>query len=61
MYLLLYVDDIVLIASSLVLHRIITALQHEFAIKILGPLHYFPGSLFSIARLASFSINVSTP
>jgi hypothetical protein len=41
-YLLLYVDDIVLIVSSSgLLHRIITILQHEFAIKDLGPLHHF--------------------
>jgi hypothetical protein len=37
-YLLLYVDDIVLIAR-----RIITALQQEFAMKDLGVLHHFLG------------------
>jgi hypothetical protein len=43
-YLLLYVDDIVLIASSLdFLWRIISALQHEFAMKDLGELHHFLG------------------
>jgi hypothetical protein len=41
-YLLLYVDDIILITSSTeLLHRIISALQREFAIKDLGPLHHF--------------------
>jgi hypothetical protein len=41
-YLLLYVDDIVLTASSpQLLQRIITSLQQEFATKDLGQLHYF--------------------
>jgi len=43
-YLLLYVDDIVLTASSPVfLRRIISALQQEFAMKDLGELHHFLG------------------
>jgi hypothetical protein len=43
-YLLLYVDDIVLTASSEhLLRRIITSLQHEFSMKDLGPLHHFLG------------------
>jgi hypothetical protein len=43
-YLLLYVDDIVLTASSMgLLHRIITALQTEFSMKDLGQLHHFLG------------------
>jgi hypothetical protein len=43
-YLLLYVDDIVLTASSQqLLRRIIDALMKEFAMKDLGPLHYFLG------------------
>jgi hypothetical protein len=43
-YLLLYVDDIVLIASSSqLLQRIITSLQQEFAMKDLGQLHHFLG------------------
>ena len=43
-YLLLYVDDIVLAASSdILLHRIIASLQHEFAMKDLGQLHHFLG------------------
>jgi hypothetical protein len=41
-YLLLYVDDIVLTASSEpLLRRIITTLQQEFAMKDLGVLHHF--------------------
>jgi hypothetical protein len=43
-YLLLYVDDIVLTASSKsLLRRIITTLQQEFAMKDLGVLHHFLG------------------
>ncbi|WVZ96614.1 hypothetical protein U9M48_042230 [Paspalum notatum var. saurae] len=43
-YLLLYVDDIVLTASSQhLLQRIITFLQQEFAMKDLGVLHHFLG------------------
>jgi hypothetical protein len=42
-YLLLYVDDIVLTASSESLLRIITSLQQEFAMKDLGVLHHFLG------------------
>jgi hypothetical protein len=42
--LLLYVDDIILTASSIVLLRhIIQALQLEFAMKDLGDLHHFLG------------------
>jgi hypothetical protein len=41
---LLYVDDIVLTASSpQLLQRIITSLQQEFAMKDLGQLHHFLG------------------
>jgi hypothetical protein len=41
---LLYVDDIVLTASSpQLLQRIITSLQQEFARKDLGQLHHFLG------------------
>jgi hypothetical protein len=44
MYLLLYVDDIVLTVSSVpLLHRMIFALQHEFSMKDLGTLHHFLG------------------
>ncbi|KAK1664395.1 hypothetical protein QYE76_052554 [Lolium multiflorum] len=43
-YLLLYVDDIILTASSTDLLRQLTArLRAEFALKDLGPLHYFLG------------------
>jgi hypothetical protein len=41
-YLLLYVDDIILTASSMeLLRRTISALQREFTMKDLGPLHHF--------------------
>jgi hypothetical protein len=41
-YLLLYVDNIILTASSTdLLRRTISALQQEFAMKDLGPLHHF--------------------
>jgi hypothetical protein len=43
-YMLLYVDDIILTASSTeLLRRTIFALQREFALKDLGPLHHFLG------------------
>jgi hypothetical protein len=43
-YLLLYVDDIVLTASTAdLLQRTIVALQREFAMKDLRPLHHFLG------------------
>ncbi|KAM3366771.1 hypothetical protein ACQJBY_015855 [Aegilops geniculata] len=43
-YLLLYVDDIVLAASSsTLLHRLQEQLSAEFSMKDLGPLHYFLG------------------
>jgi hypothetical protein len=42
--LLLYVDDIILTASTTeLLHHTISALQREFAMKDLGPLHHFLG------------------
>ena len=44
MYLLLYVDDIVLTASSTpLLRHVIGALQQEFSMKDLGELHHFLG------------------
>jgi hypothetical protein len=43
-YLLLYVDDIVLTASSAtLLQQTISAFKREFAMKDLRPLHYFLG------------------
>lgn len=43
-YLLLYVDDIVLTASSSVLlHHVISAIHAEFTIKDMGAVHYFLG------------------
>jgi hypothetical protein len=43
-YLLLYIDDIILTASSTTLLRhTILALQWEFVMKDLGPLHHFLG------------------
>lgn len=49
-YLLLYVNDIVLTASSdHLLHQVITALQQEFSMKDLGPLHHFLG--LSVTRM----------
>jgi hypothetical protein len=51
-YLLLYVDDIVLTASSTdLLRRIIAALQQEFSMKDLGKLHHFLG--MHVQRTAS--------
>jgi hypothetical protein len=43
-YLLLYIDDIVLTASTVdLLHLTIVALQREFVMKDLWPLHHFLG------------------
>jgi hypothetical protein len=43
-YLLLYVDDIILTAfSTKLLRRTISALQREFIMKDLRPLHHFLG------------------
>jgi hypothetical protein len=43
-YMLLYVDDIILTSSSMVLlHCTISALQQEFMMRDLGPLHHFLG------------------
>ena len=43
-YLLLYVDDIVLTASSQqLLQSVISSLQQEFTMKDLGQLHHFLG------------------
>ena len=43
-YLLLYVDEIILTASAPdLLQRLTARLRDEFALKDLGPLHYFLG------------------
>lgn len=40
---LVYLDDIIITRShSLVIQTLITKLQHEFHLKDLGPLHFFP-------------------
>jgi hypothetical protein len=42
--LLLYVDDIILMASSMrLLQRIIAALRREFSMTDMGPIHHFLG------------------
>ncbi|XP_071681451.1 uncharacterized mitochondrial protein AtMg00810-like [Lolium perenne] len=44
MYLLVYVDDIILISSSdVVAGRLVSALSGDFVVKDLGALHYFLG------------------
>nr|XP_040254247.1 uncharacterized mitochondrial protein AtMg00810-like [Aegilops tauschii subsp. strangulata] len=44
MYLLVYIDDIILISSSdAVADRLVTALSGDFAVKDLGALHFFLG------------------
>ena len=44
MYLLVYVDDIILISSSdVVADRLVAALSGDFAVKDLGALHFFLG------------------
>ena len=63
-YLLLYVDDIVLTASSQqLLQSVISSLQQEFAMKDLGQLHHFLGvtveprsSVFSFTSGSTHSI-----
>ena len=56
-YILLYVDDIVLTASSTELfQRTISALQREFSLKDLGPLHHFLGISVQ-QQLAGASVN----
>jgi hypothetical protein len=57
-YLLLYVDDIILTASSTgLLRRTIFALQREFAMKDLGLLHHFLGITVERRPDGPFSIN----
>ncbi|WVZ53181.1 hypothetical protein U9M48_004160 [Paspalum notatum var. saurae] len=55
-YLLLYVDDIVLTASSsALLRRIMTRLSSEFAMTDLGDLHHFLGIAVTRSSMASSS------
>jgi hypothetical protein len=61
-YHLLYVDDIVLTASSpQVLQRIISSLQQEFAMKDLGQLHHFLGVIVEPVRLVFSFTSISMP
>jgi hypothetical protein len=60
-YLLLYVDDIILpVSSTTLLHRTISALQREFAMKDLGPLHHFLNITVSVVRMVCSSISAPT-
>jgi hypothetical protein len=44
MFLLVYVDDnIIASSSSSVMSELLQSFQHDFALKYLGPLHYFLG------------------
>jgi hypothetical protein len=44
MYILVYVDDIILVSSSVAAtDRLVLALSSDFAVKDLGKLHYFLG------------------
>ena len=44
MYLLVYVDDIILVSSSVsAADRLVLSLGKDFAVKELGQLHYFLG------------------
>jgi hypothetical protein len=59
-YLLLYVDDIILTASSTeLLRHTISALQREFAMKDLNPLHHFLGITVE-CRLAGLFLHQRT-
>jgi hypothetical protein len=62
-YLLLYVDDIVLMASTADLQCTIIILQWEFAMKDLGPFHHFlrSASSPSVGLRVSSSTSASTP
>uniref|UniRef100_A0ACD5YA54 Uncharacterized protein n=1 Tax=Avena sativa TaxID=4498 RepID=A0ACD5YA54_AVESA len=56
-YLLLYVDDIILIANtSALLQQLTDRLRAEFALKDLGPLHYFLG-IEVVRRLDGFFLH----
>jgi hypothetical protein len=67
-YLLLYIDDIILTAYiTELLRRTISALQREFAMKDLGPLHHLlditverrPDGLFLYQR--TYTLNILKP
>jgi hypothetical protein len=59
-YLLLYVDDIILTASSTeLLRHTISTLQREFTMKDLGPLHHFLGITVE-CRLAGLFLHQRT-
>ena len=61
-YLLLYVDDIVLTASSTsLLHDIIGRLHTEFAMTYLGALHHFLGYQLLVLQMACFYHSISMP
>ena len=58
MYLLLYVDDIILTASSTpLLHRVIGALQQEFSMKDFGEI--FWACMCSVLVLASYCLSAN--
>ena len=60
-YLLVYVNNIILTASSPSLLRwTISSLQREFAMSDLGPLHFFLESLSTAMLMACFFPRVST-
>jgi hypothetical protein len=60
-YLLLYVDDIVLTASSAeLLRRTITVFQQKFAMKDLRPLHHFLASPLSGVQMDYFFTSAPT-
>jgi hypothetical protein len=60
-FLLLYVDDIVLTASSAgFLHRIIAVLRREFSMTDMGPFTIFWVSVFGAKGTTCFSLSAST-
>lgn len=62
MYLLHYVDDIVLtVSSSELLHWAVDTINTEFKLKDMGPVHYSSALKFSTTIGASFSNSSSTP
>jgi hypothetical protein len=59
-YILLYVDDIILTASSDTLRKsIMSKLSSEFAMKDLGPLSYFLGISVTRHSVVCFSLNIN--